>query len=124
MLLAFFSPFDCYVLDKCEGVLLGECGFSRRRADHLEIYVLLRSLGIEVLVVDPVVGVSRAELRPNAAIVGDGVADRLRNGSVDAVVVRMHDGAYEHYDPVVLFPGRPWLLRDDVSARICSLIVA
>ena len=36
-----FTPFDCYVLNKCEGVLLSECSYSRRWADHLEIDVLL-----------------------------------------------------------------------------------
>ena len=61
------TPFDCYVLDKCEGVLLGECGFARRWADHLEMDVIMRCLGIDALVVDPV-SMPRAELRPNAAI--------------------------------------------------------
>ena len=109
------TPFECSVLDKFEGVLVGDLLDERRYADGSDMHVLLAPADLLVLVLesnDVLSGAvaGRSRVYPSGEPCGRQVQDGLEGGLLDMVYVRYELGSFQHYVSVEFTDGQPWHL--------------
>ena len=108
------TPFECFVLDKLEGVISGDLFESRRYADDQDLQVLFELAGLEVLVLESndvlaSQAASRSRLYPSMERASGGRAEALlAAGALDMVFVRYELRSYMHYTSVEFECGTPW----------------
>ena len=108
------TPFECFVLDKLEGVISGDLFESRRHADDQDLQVLFELAGLEVLVLESndvlaSQAASRSRLYPSMERASGGRAEALlAAGALDMVFVRYELRSYMHYTSVEFECGTPW----------------
>ena len=108
------GPFECFVLDKLEGVISDDLFESRRYADDQDLQVLFELAGLEVLVLESndllaSQGASRSRLYPDMERASGGRAEALlAAGALDMVFVRYELRSYMHYTSVEFECGTPW----------------
>ena len=108
------TPFECFVVDKLEGVISGDLFESRRYADDQDLQVLFELAGLEVLVLESndvlaSQAASRSRLYPSMERAGGGRAEALlAAGALDMVFVRYELRSYIHYTSVEFECGTPW----------------
>ena len=118
-----FSPFECLVLDKFEGVLRGDLLDLRRYPDDNDIQVLLQLSSCDVLVMESNDVhrdgcLARSCVYPGRQLAGPGLLGRFRAGGVDMVLVRYELGSYLHYASVDFESGCSWRVAPSKRERL------
>ena len=111
-LVELLTPFECSLLDKFEGVLVGDLLDERRYADGSDMHVLLTLADLLVLVLESNDVISGAAARSRVYFSGERcgqqVQEGLEGGLLDMVFVRYELGSFQHYVSVQFADGQSW----------------